>query len=324
MLDSLARALVRAGHEVVLFTTGDSTCPVERRFELPEAETHRMGVAVPELRHVMAAYEALRDVDIIHDHTIIGPVYSQLVDSPPVVTTNHGPFNDELRAVYRRVAEKVPLIAISRHQASTAGDVPVAAVIHHGVDPESFEVGDGSGDDQGEYFLFLGRMAEEKGAARAAEIARRAGVRLIIAAKMREPWEVAYFNEKVAPLLDDRIVFVGEVGFEEKVRLLGGARALLNPIRWPEPFGMVMVEAMACGTPVLAFPEGAASEIVEDRVTGFLCRDEDEMARRLSDVPEIDRQLCRSRVEKHFSSDRMAEDHLRLYRRVLEERVRLA
>lgn len=313
VVDRLARGFHALGHDVLLFATGDSTCPVETRWVWEQAEGMRIGMAAVELRHLLHAYEAVRGCDIVHDHTLIGPVYAREFPDLRVVTTNHGPFNDELRDIYRFVGPRVPVIAISHSQAASAGDVPVARVIHHGIDPEAFPVGRGDGG----YFLFLGRMTPEKGARRAALVARKAGVRLVIAAKMREPWEHRFFAEQVQPLLSEDVEYVGEVGGREKCELLAGARALLNPIRWPEPFGLVMIEAMACGTPVLSFREGAAPEIVDDGVTGFLCEDEEDMAATLERVDEIDRRACRAAVEGYFSTRRMVEDHLRLYRDVL-------
>ncbi len=160
--------------------------------------------------------------------------------------------------------------------------------------PRIFPVGDGSGDDDGPYVLFLGRMAADKGAHRAIEIARKAGIRILLAAKMREPWEVHYFTEQVEPLLGPDAHYLGEVSHERKLELLAGASALLFPIRWNEPFGMVMIEAMACGTPVLAFPEGAAPEVVDDGRTGFLCGDEAAMVEAIGRLPELKRSDCRA------------------------------
>ncbi|MBA2316674.1 MAG: glycosyltransferase [Euzebyales bacterium] len=165
MIDRLARVFQRAGHEVVLYTTGDATCTVPRRFVLDFAESVRMGGAVVEQRHVANAYEALIDCDIVHDHSIVGPMYAARFTDLPVVTTNHGPFNVELRDVYRFIARHVPLIAISHHQASTAAGVPIAAVIHHGLDIDEYQIGPGDGG----YLLFLGRMSPDKRARRAAE-----------------------------------------------------------------------------------------------------------------------------------------------------------
>ncbi|MCL4313007.1 MAG: glycosyltransferase family 4 protein [Actinobacteria bacterium] len=309
VVDQLARGFVAAGHSVTLFTTGDSTCPVPKKWILDTAEGKRLGMAVPELRHVMHAYEALGHQDIIHDHTVIGPVMQELHRGVPVVTTIHGPFNDELTDIYSRIADKVPIIAISNAQRNSAPNVPVATVIHHGIEASDFPMGDGSGG----YLLFLGRMSPEKGAHRAIRVARQAGMPLYMAAKMREAWEIQYFKEQVEPLLGDDAQYLGEVPHSQKLELLAGAVGLLFPIRWNEPFGMVMLEALACGTPVIAFPEGSVPEVIEDGKTGFICDNEEEMVAAVHKLGDIDRQTCRQTTETRLSASRMVQDHLKLF-----------
>ncbi len=313
VVDELARGIHAAGHDVTLFTTGDSTCPVDKKFVLDRAEGMRIGMAVPELRHVLHAYEALADHDIVHDHTVMGPFHSEHYPDLPVVTTIHGPFNEELTDLYGALGRRVPILAVSHSQQRSAPEVPIARVIHHGVDASRFPYGEGTGDDDGPYVLFLGRMAPDKGAHRAIAVARKAGRRLLIAAKMREAWEIEYFERDVKPHLGADAIYLGEVSHERKLELLAGAQALLFPIRWEEPFGMVMIEAMACGTPVLAFPEGAAPEVVEHGRTGFLCEDESAMAAALDRIGEISRAECRRVVEGYFSAERMVREHLELY-----------
>jgi glycosyltransferase involved in cell wall biosynthesis len=313
VVDQLARGLQDAGHDVILFTTGDSTCPVPRQWVLPTAEGSRIGMAVPEIRHVIHAYEAVRDCDVVHDHTVMGPFYAAHYPGLPVTTTIHGPFNDELKDIYRVNAERVPIVAISHAQRRAAPEIPIARVIHHGVDAAHFPMGDGGGDEDGPYVVFLGRMAGDKGAHRAIEIARKAGLRILIAAKMRETWELQYFAEQVEPLLGKDAHYLGEVSHERKLELLAGASALLFPIRWNEPFGMVMVEAMACGTPVLAFEEGAAPEVVDHGRTGFLCEDDGAMVDALGRIGDLDRRDCRLSVEGYFSTNRMVTEHIELF-----------
>ena len=315
VVDRLARGIQAAGHEVVLFTTGDATCPVDRRWAFEVAQAPRMGEAVAELRHLVHAYEALASCDIVHDHTVIGPAYAERLPALPVVTTNHGPFDVELLDVYRAVAHRVPIIAISHAQAAAAHGLPLAGVIHHGIDLERFPIGQGDGG----YLLFLGRMTPDKGAEQAIAIARRAGLPLRLAAKVREPAEQRYFDERVRPLLGPGVEFVGEVGGEDKYELLAGAVALLNPIQWEEPFGLVMIEALACGTPVLATPRGAVPEIVDHGVTGFL-GSEDELVAAAARCGELDRAACRAAVAERFSTARMVEDHLDLFARILAAR----
>ena len=313
VVDRLAQGFQAAGHEVLLFTTGDSTCPVPKQWLLEQSQGHRIGMALPEMNHVMAAYDAVRDFDIIHDHTLMGPPYSRLVPGLTVVTTVHGNFDSDLAALYERVSPHVATIAISHAQRRPAPHIPIARVIHHGLDVSEFPIGSGDGG----YCLFLGRMSPDKGAHRAIEACKKAGVPLIMAAKMREPAEQLYFDQQVRPHLSDEVQYLGEVPHAEKLDLLARAKALVFPIRWNEPFGMVMIEAMACGTPVLAFPEGAAPEVVEDGKTGFLCHDESDMAEAITRVDSIERNACRAAVEGYFSTTRMVDEHLSLFSTLL-------
>jgi glycosyltransferase involved in cell wall biosynthesis len=315
VVDRLARGMQAAGHEVVLFTTGDATCPVERRWVFEGAQIARIGEAVAELRHLVHAYEALASCDVVHDHTVVGPAFAERLPALPVVTTNHGPFDRELLDVYRAVAHRVPIIAISHAQAATARGLPLAGVIHHGIDVDRFPRGAGDGG----YLLFLGRMTPDKGAEQAIAVARRAGIPLVLAAKMREPAERRYFEERVRPLLGPGVDWVGEVGGEGKADLLAGAAALLNPIQWDEPFGLVMIESLACGTPVLATRRGAAPEIVDHGVTGVL-GDEDALVAAVGRLGDLDRDRCRAAVADRFSTTRMVEEHLDLFARILAAR----
>jgi len=311
VVDELVRGYAAAGHDVILYATGDSEVPVARAATFATAVGDRIGHALPEAVHVLDAYDTLTGCDIVHDHTLLGPLLA-----PPgvrVVTTAHGPFTGEWAAIYRRIAARATVVCISHAQAASApADVGVGPVIHHGLDARRFPVGTG----QPGHALFLGRMSPDKGPHRALAAARGAGVPIVIAAKMRTGEEHEYFETFVAPELGPDAVFVGEVGHEEKLRLLGEARALLFPIEWDEPFGLVMTEALACGTPVVASPRGAAPEVVEHGVTGFLTESVDEMAAALGKIDSIDRAACRAAVTGHFSAARMVADHLALFERL--------
>jgi glycosyltransferase involved in cell wall biosynthesis len=313
VVELLAVGCQARGHEVLLFTTGDSTCDVPRRSVLPQAEGGRIGHVVPELRHVMHGYQAVRGFDVVHDHTILGPVYAERFPDARVVTTVHGPFDADLTDVYGSIAQRVAIVAVSRSQAASAPSVPVAATIHHGLDAAAFPYRPWKGP----YCLFLGRMDPDKGAHRAIEAARQAGRRLILAGKMRSEQEREYFRTRVEPQLGGTITYVGEVDDARKLDLLAGARCLLFPIRWPEPFGLVMLEALACGTPVIAFAEGAVPEVVANGRTGLLCRDEAEMAAAIDAIDEIEPAACREAVEGHFAAERMVSNHLDLYEEVM-------
>ncbi len=314
VLDILARGLQAAGVDVVLFTTGDATCSVPRKWVFPDAIGVGNGGAAEEARHVIGAYQQLRDVDVIHDHTIVGPLYAQGIESPPVLTTNHGPFNGILAPLYRAVSAHTPVIAISHHQASTAIGTSIAAVIHHGIDVERIPFGSGGGG----YAAFLGRMHPDKGVEEAIAAARAAGIPLRIAAKMSEPAEREYFASRVAPHLGDDVEYQGELSRNEKYDFLKEAVCLLNPIRWAEPFGMVMIEALACGTPIVTNGQGSACEIVDEGETGYLCGGLGSRVRALQKVETLDRSRCRAVAEQRFSSHRMVAGHIATYRRTIE------
>ena len=317
VIDGLARGLRAAGHDVFLFATGDSTTPVERGHLYDRA----LGVVEQgqdaERLHVEAAYRhpGVRSADIVHDHTLVGPAYGAVHAERPIVTTAHGPFRSECSPFYAAAATaRVPVIAISQHQASTAaGLLPVATVIHHGIDVDAIRP---SRHHRG-YLVFLGRIHPDKGVASAARIARAAGVPLVIAAKMREPLEHQYFDAEVRPLLGCGVEFIGEVDAAMKYALLQHALALLNPIPWDEPFGMVMIEALACGTPVVAPPVASVPELVTDGVTGIIGPTA-ELVGRLAAAAELDRSASRAEAEARFSLTRLALDHTRFYEQVLE------
>jgi glycosyltransferase involved in cell wall biosynthesis len=311
VLDELARGLQAAGHEVLLVCHPDSTCPVPKASVIPaEDAAVRMGRANIELEHAIGAYELVKDCDVVHDNTLAGPIYSARYPNLPVVTTNHNPFNRTYNALYGAVVPRVALVAISQSHA-TSTHLPVDAVVHHGINVDDYPLGAGDGG----YVALLGRMAENKGVHRAIAVAKAVGVTLKIAAKMREPGEHAYFDEFVRPHLGDDVVYLGEVDADGKRELLASAAALLNPISWREPFGMAMLEALACGTPVVGCPQGAAPEIVEHGLTGFLGDSDAELITGLRSLGQIDRLKCREEARRRFSVERMVEGYVRVYER---------
>jgi glycosyltransferase involved in cell wall biosynthesis len=316
VLDLLARGLKSAGHEVLLVCHPRSECPVLRASVVPAEDTVRMGRASIELEHAIGAYELVKDSDVVHDHTLAGPIYSARFPNLAVVTTNHNPFTRTYNALYGAVVPRVALVAISHsHAAST--HLPVEAVVHHGVNVDDFPFGAGAGG----YVALLGRMAADKGVHRAIAVARAAGMRLKIAAKMREPHERAYFDEFVRPHLGDDVVYLGEVDADGKRELLGSAAALLNPISWREPFGMAMLESLACGTPVVGCPQGATPEIVEHGLTGFLGDTDAELIAGLLSLDRIDRNVCREQARERFSVERMVEGYVRVFERRRSARI---
>jgi glycosyltransferase involved in cell wall biosynthesis len=314
VIHNLCVGLDRLGHEVHLVTIGESTCPVLRSsvFDHP---TGMIGDPVAEIVHARAAYALLAGADVIHDHTIVGPqLLPEAAAGPvPVVTTWHGPFSPQARMMFTTRPPGLSLVAISHAQRATAPEVDVDAVIHHGVDLDVHRPGPGGGG----YLAFIGRMSPDKGPDRAIEVARRAGMPLVIVAKMREQGELAFYEQHVRPLLGPDVTFAGEADAAERRDLLRHAEALVNPIQWPEPFGLVMAESLASGTPVVALRNGAAPEIVDDGRTGFLCDDLDEMVAAVARVDDLDRAACRAAAEERFSVARMAADHAELYEHVI-------
>ena len=313
MIDGLARGLKNLGHEVILVSSKSSTCPVSRIGIGTGPSGHdQMGDAMVEIPYTLRAYAALEGlgVDVIHDHT---PTGFLSVESPiPVVTTNHNLFDEDRNLIFSEAAARsIPVIAISEDHAGRAGLGTVDRVIYHGIDVDQFPVGPGDGG----YLLTLGRMSPTKGVREAILVAMETDMPLMIAARMQEPGERAYFDREVRPLLDNgKIEYLGEVSWKEKIELLGHATALINPIQWPEPFGLVMIESMACGTPVLSTPYGSVPEIIDHGRTGYLA--EAALGNAVSLAKDLDRAQCRLAVEERFSIERMARDHVALYEEI--------
>jgi len=313
VLAGLLGGLARAGHEVAFAGHPNSTVDVKALGGIEPSHLGPIGHTLSEVAHVVQAAEAAEawGADVVHFHTLLVPARDEL--RTPMVVTHHGPFDPLSTPYFERVSCRAAVVAISYAQARLAPSVPIAAVVHNGIDVDEWPVGAGDGG----YLLFLGRMHPDKGPDRAIEIARRAGVPLVIAAKMRETGERAFFEEAVEPMLHSGASYIGEADAATKRRLLSGATALLNPIQWPEPFGMVMVEALACGTPVITTPLGAAPEIIEHGVNGFLCETPDSMVEAIGAVRGLDREGCRASVRRHFSVERMVDGYLDVYEEII-------
>ncbi len=319
VLAALVNGLAVRGHEICYLGHPDSQLPAQVICPIPAQNIGHIGDAACELAHVTLAYELAAGwgADVTHDHTLTGPLVGPATG--PVVVTNHGPFDGLTTPIFERVGARARLVAISHGQADTAPSVPVHAVVHHGLDVDDWPLGTGDGD----YLLFLGRMHATKGVHRAVDLAREAGVPLVLAAKMREGPEHDYFDHEVRPRLHGDAHFVGEADATMKRRLLAEARALLNPISWPEPFGMVMVEALACGTPVLVPPLGAAPEIVEHGVTGYLCATRRAFLSGIEGARHLDRARCRLSVVERFPVASMVRGYEAVYADAIAERRRL-
>jgi glycosyltransferase involved in cell wall biosynthesis len=312
----LAGELSRRGHDVTLVASGSSCPEVDVRSPLAEPPDPSMvGNPAYEAYHALAAYTDVTDVDVVHDHSgVVGPALASRDPSlPPVVHTLHGPWTPEGRHLYRLVDRRVHLVAISNAQRDDNCDVQYAATIHNGIDTDAYPLGP---ERRGDDLIFIGRANPDKNPDGAIRIARATGRPLTLLVKRHEPDEHEYWDANVAPLLGSDIQVCENVGHDAKVQLLQGAYAMVFPIRWPEPFGLVMVEAMACGTPVIATPCGAAPEVIADGRTGYLCDSEPAMARAIDQVDALDRVACRQRVIDHFSSPSMARRYEALFARV--------
>jgi glycosyltransferase involved in cell wall biosynthesis len=312
----LADGLVDVGHDVTLFASGDSQTKAELAAVYPEAPSADIGKTTPELRHALFCYEQAGDFDIVNDHS--GPLAAVLgaTVETPVVHTVHGPLvgaDGDLYATLARVAPGVGLISLSLNQRKPRPDLPWVATCHNALDLDAYPVH----VERGEYLLFLGRMSADKGCHRAVEVAMEAGLPLRIAGKMREPAEREYFETYVAPHLGNGIEYLGETSHGKKVALLQNARATLFPIEWEEPFGLVMIESMACGTPVIATRWGAVPEVIDERRSGVIVDDYREMASALAEADELEPLECRRWVEEHFSASRMVADYVSAYEAVL-------
>lgn len=316
VVHTLTEELVRRGHDVTLFASAGSRTSARLRqgsprplWQLPAGD--RFALSLLQIEDVVRSSERF---DVVHSHVDALAWLAGERIRAPLITTLHGrldlPILRPLFAAYREQA----LVSISHAQRAPLRDLDLnwLATIYHGIDLAGFPPGPGDGG----YVAFLGRISPEKDPAAAIRVAIRSGVPLRMAARV-DPGDEPYFDSEVRPYLDHPLVtWLGELDDHAKAELLASARALLMPIDWPEPFGLVVIEALACGTPVIARPRGSLPEIVRDGEHGRLVETEDEMVRALAEIDGIDRQVCRAHAVARFSSRRMADDHERLYGRV--------
>ncbi len=309
----LADGLTAQGHEVTLFASGDSRTKAKLAWVYERAPSEQIGRSLPELRHVLACYDRAGDFEVINDHSgPLGAALGGLVQTP-VVHTVHGPLDAEPGHVYEalgKVAPEVGLISISLNQRRPQPGLNWVANVPNALDLEHYPCKPHRGD----YLLFLGRMNHEKGAHRAIAVAMELGLPLKLAGKVREPKEREYFAEFVEPHLGNGIEYLGEVNHGAKVELLQNARATLFPIEWEEPFGLVMIESMACGTPVIATRHGAVPEVIEDERGGIVVDHWREIPEALERADALDPIECRRFAEERFATERMVADYVRAYR----------
>jgi glycosyltransferase involved in cell wall biosynthesis len=308
----LTEGLVARGHEVTLFATGSSRTSAALHATFPRGYHEDPDLwpwELCELMNLAAAVERAADFDVIHYQAEYAPLslaFVRLSPTPVVVTVHHAPTPPEVALWSRR--PEAAFVAVSRAQARLLEGLRVVGTIHHAVDPQAHAF-QAEPDD---YLVFLGRFTEGKGVLEAIDVARRTGLRLVLAAAENE-----YYCTEVRPLVDgSRVVYAGEVGGADKAALLGGARALLYPVREAEPFGLVMVEAMMCGTPVAALRRGAVEELVDGGVTGGVFESLDDLAEGLPTVTALDRARVRERAVRRFAPERMVAEHEDVYARL--------
>jgi glycosyltransferase involved in cell wall biosynthesis len=313
----LTEALVRRGVEVTLFATGNSrtSARLQATFAAGYCENADMWPwELYEMLNLAAAVERAGEFDVIHYQAAYYPMslaFARLSPTPIIQTLHHSPSAPEvsLWAQYR----EAPFVAISREQARLLAGLNVVGTVLHGIDTDAFAFSETPGD----YLLFLGRFTAGKGVVQAIDVARRAGLKLILAAP-----DDPYYHEHVKPHVDGaQVVYAGEVGHDQKVALLGGARALLYPVQAGEPFGLVLAEAMACGTPVAALDRGAVREVVDDGLTGRIFGDLEAMVAGLPDVFALDRARVRRRAVERFGIERMATEYIAVYEGVARHGV---
>jgi glycosyltransferase involved in cell wall biosynthesis len=317
----LTEELVRAGHDVTLFGSGDSVTQA-RLIPGCRGSLRLNKRCVDHLAHHLVmidrVLENARDFDVIHFHTDYLHFPASRYLRVPHITTLHGRLDlPDLIPVYDRFRD-IPVISISNAQRRPLPSANWVGTIYHGLPQELFRFQ----PNPGNYLAFLGRISREKRADRAIEIAKRAGMPLKIAAKV-DRVDRRYFKRVVEPLLQQsHVEWIGEISDREKNDFLGNAHALLFPIDWPEPFGLVMIEAMACGTPVIAYDGGAVSEVIKEGQTGFIARNLEDAAEAVHRVPELSRAHCRKVFEKRFTVTRMASDYVKIYKRTIDRRMR--
>lgn len=318
----LADTLVARGHRVTLLGTGKPGTAAEFVPVWEHTQADRLGDPFPEVvnalkvRRIVEKLARSRHIDIIHDHTFAGPLNAPAYEALgiPTAVTVHGPVDNDMWEYYGALDEHTRLIAISDRQRELAPGFNWIARVHNALRPTEWPFR----TEKKDYALFLGRYAPYKGPHLALRAAHEAGVPLILAGKCNEPPEKAFFAQEIEPLLTENDTVFGEADAVAKRELFASARCLLFPIQWEEPFGIVMIEAMACGTPVVALRGGAVEEVVEDGVTGIICDDPSELPAAIARASELDPHACRRRVEDYFGVDQLGAGYEAAYYRILE------
>lgn len=305
------------GHEVMLVAAGRNGTTAEFGQTYPEPQHPYLGQVEIEVAHAVAAAEYIEDFDpdVVHDHTLVGPLTAPVRRAPTVVTAHLAPLGEAARC-YRFIGRMAGLMSVSLAQQRVAPGIRWAGVAHNAVDPALFPYRDAKDG----YVAFLGRMCADKGVHIAVAAARAAGYPIKIAGRCTRPEETEYFEQRIRPLLGPDVEYLGELDTAGKCALLAGARCLLFPIQWEEPFGVVLIEAMACGTPVVALRRAAVLEVVEPGVTGLVCDTEAELPDAIRAVGRIDPWECRRRVGERFDVATMTRAYENVYLRLTRAR----
>ena len=316
----LTEELVRRGQNVTLFATGDSktnaklVSVVDHSIQWSKHDSHILNML-----NVLSCVEKSEKYDIIHNHTFFEGMSIAGLVRTPMLTTLHGQLESDWARLFQHYKGWYNTISYSMKKLLPVKD-KFAGVVYNAIRPEDYPFNNGTRED---YLLFFSRMSQEKGPHFAIQVAEELNIQLIMAGPVHPPDET-YFHSQILPHVDGEMIqYLGEVDVETKKQLMRNARCLLAPITWPEPFGLFMGEALACGTPVVAFNRGAAAEIIEHNATGFVVDNVSDMVRVIPQVDKIDPQVCRRSVEEKFSPGRMADDYLQAYQRILLKESRM-
>lgn len=316
---ALTEELVHRGHDVTLFATGDSLTSAKLVSVFPRS-LRESGIADPyglspqRLLNIGIAYQRQDEFDIIHDHNWLISIPTANLSKTPVVMTIHGAFDVNNRQLFE-AHKQINYVTISKSQSIPVPSLNYAGIVYNGYNMESYPF---SEENDG-YLLWVGRICMDKGTHFAIDVAQYLNLPLIMAAKL-DPCDQSYFNEYVKPRLSEQIRWIGEVGDEERNHLMSRAMCFLHPVTWREPFGMTLIEAMACGCPVIAFKRGSSSEIIKNGKTGFVVEDVDEMIVMVSQIGKIQRSYCRQYALENFNARRMAQGYETIYQKVIEEK----
>lgn len=312
----LTEQLVARGHDVTLFATGDSETSGHLRYAFASGQTAQMGLPTLEAIHVSYALRLAHEFDLIHDHCGFFTVASAHLIDTPVLHTLHGPFTELGKQYYTVFKDDLYVNAISEYQRSRGPELRYLNTVYNAIDVHNYPFSEKKGD----HLIMVSRLSADKGTHLAIEVARRLGRRLVLIGKV-DPVDRAFYESTVAPMIDgDQVVFLGEIPEEEKRRRLAEAYCFIFPIQWPEPFGLVMAEAMAAGTPVVALRNGSVPEVVADGRVGFVVDTLDEFVKAVERAGDIDPRACRRHVEENFSPQHMAAGYEENYRLVLAGR----